>query len=111
MEPDLPDTYRSCNLKKTQNILQLFYSLSGYLPFNEEHSELTLQEQIMRGRYRFSAERWQGVSMEAKSLMKKMLTVQVDRRITLNQILLHPWMQVITFYKYIHVYIVLFASN
>ncbi|KOB78752.1 Cell cycle checkpoint kinase 2 [Operophtera brumata] len=48
---------------------------------------------ILSGRYRFSSAHWNGVSLQGKLLMKRMLTVQVDRRITLTQILNHSWMQ------------------
>ncbi|KAJ2949058.1 hypothetical protein O0L34_g5998 [Tuta absoluta] len=70
-----------------------FICLVGYLPFSQDYKELSLHEQILCGRYRFSAAHWRGVSLQAKLLMKRMLTVNVARRITLDQILDHAWMQ------------------
>ncbi|KAI5644298.1 protein kinase domain-containing protein [Phthorimaea operculella] len=70
-----------------------FICLVGYLPFSQDYKDLSLHEQILCGRYRFSAAHWRGVSLQAKLLMKRMLTVNVARRITLDQILDHAWMQ------------------
>ena len=75
-------------------IYQLLYSLVGYLPFSADYKEMTLKDQILTGRYRYSQSHWQSISLQGKLLMKRMLTVQVGRRITLNQILNHSWMQV-----------------
>ncbi|XP_046965621.1 ovarian-specific serine/threonine-protein kinase Lok-like [Vanessa cardui] len=71
----------------------LFVCLVGYLPFSSDYKEISLRDQILSGKYRFSHSHWQHVSLQAKLLMKKMLTVRVDRRITLEQILNHAWMQ------------------
>ncbi|CAB3221889.1 unnamed protein product [Arctia plantaginis] len=70
-----------------------FVCLVGYLPFSSDYKDLSLKDQIVNGRYRFSHTHWKGISLQAKLLMKRMLTVQVERRITLNQILNHIWMQ------------------
>ncbi|XP_045448052.1 ovarian-specific serine/threonine-protein kinase Lok-like [Melitaea cinxia] len=71
----------------------LFICLVGYLPFSSDYKELSLRDQILSGKYRFSHSHWRTISFDAKLLMKKMLTVRVDRRITLDQILNHTWMQ------------------
>ncbi|XP_072949165.1 ovarian-specific serine/threonine-protein kinase Lok [Epargyreus clarus] len=71
----------------------LFVCLVGYLPFSTEYKEVSLRSQILSGKYRFSHAHWKGVSLQAKLLMKRMLTVNVERRITLDQILKHSWMQ------------------
>ncbi|CAG9102216.1 unnamed protein product [Plutella xylostella] len=70
-----------------------FICLVGYLPFSADYKELSLRDQILSGRFRFSQAHWRGVSPAARQLMKRMLTVQAARRITLDQILQHPWMQ------------------
>ncbi|XP_063826055.1 ovarian-specific serine/threonine-protein kinase Lok [Ostrinia nubilalis] len=70
-----------------------FVCLVGYLPFSSEYKDLSLREQILTGKYCFSPSHWKNISLQAKLLMKRMLTVQVDRRITLDQILNHAWMQ------------------
>ncbi|XP_013186869.1 ovarian-specific serine/threonine-protein kinase Lok [Amyelois transitella] len=70
-----------------------FVCLVGYLPFSSEYKDMSLKDQIMNGRYRFSQAHWKGVSLQAKLLMRGMLTVQAERRLTLDQILNHPWME------------------
>ncbi|CAG9561957.1 unnamed protein product [Danaus chrysippus] len=70
-----------------------FVCLVGYLPFSSDYKELSLRDQILSGKYRFSHTHWRGVSLQGKLLMKRMLTVNVERRITLDQILNHNWMQ------------------
>ncbi|CAH2232858.1 jg16618 [Pararge aegeria aegeria] len=71
-----------------------FVCLVGYVPFScDYYKDMTLQDQILSGNYYMSQAHWQGVSLQAKMLMKRMLTVNVSRRITLDQILKHCWMQ------------------
>ncbi|CAG4982930.1 unnamed protein product [Parnassius apollo] len=70
-----------------------FVCLSGYLPFSPDYKDLSLREQILRGQYKFSVAHWKKISLPAKLLMKRMLTVNVQKRITLDEILNHSWMQ------------------
>lgn len=70
-----------------------FVCLVGYLPFSHDYKEMSLKNQILNGQYKFSQAHWKNISLQAKLLMKRMLTVQVSRRITLDQILNHAWMQ------------------
>lgn len=70
-----------------------FVCLVGYLPFSSDYHDMSLRDQILCGWYKNSQVHWKGVSLQAKLLMKRMLTVQVNRRITLEQILNHTWMQ------------------
>lgn len=71
----------------------LFVSLSGYLPFSQEYGGVPLEQQIIRGRPRYSASHWRGVTPAARALVRRLLTVPVRARITLDQVLQHPWMQ------------------
>jgi serine/threonine protein kinase len=68
--------------------------LGGYYPFSAEYMPLPLNEQIMRGKYSFAKRYWQGVSRDAIDLIKKMLTVDPEKRITVDNILCHRWLQV-----------------
>ncbi|XP_026761817.2 ovarian-specific serine/threonine-protein kinase Lok [Galleria mellonella] len=70
-----------------------FVCLAGYLPFSSSYKDMSLKDQIVTGRYRISEKRWHGISLQARLLMKSMLTVQPSKRITLDAILNHPWMQ------------------
>lgn len=70
-----------------------FICLSGYLPFSNDYKKMSLREQIIKGQYTFSQSHWQGVSMAAIALMRRMLTVNPEKRITLDELLQDQWMQ------------------
>ncbi|KAI8335534.1 kinase-like domain-containing protein [Chlamydoabsidia padenii] len=66
----------------------LFALLSGHLPFDDENMGRLLGK-IKTGRYRPLPH---SLSNEAKHLVKKMLVVEPHKRITMNEILNHPWL-------------------
>ncbi|KAL2739524.1 ovarian-specific serine/threonine-protein kinase Lok-like [Vespula maculifrons] len=71
----------------------LYACLSGAVPFNITCKEVTLQDQIKRGLYGFPSSRFGHVSDKAIDLIKRMMTVDPKKRITIKQVLLHPWLQ------------------
>lgn len=71
----------------------LFICLSGYPPFSDDYKDMPLPEQIIKGRYSFPRKYWSSVSKIAIDLVKKLLTVNPDKRITLEEALQHPWFQ------------------
>ncbi|ORZ24328.1 kinase-like domain-containing protein [Absidia repens] len=66
----------------------LFALLSGYLPFDDENMGRLLTK-IKNGRSRPLPS---SLSTEAKHLVKKMLVVEAHKRISMNEILSHPWL-------------------
>ncbi|CAI5973462.1 unnamed protein product [Closterium sp. NIES-65] len=64
--------------------------LSGFLPFRAPTKEAVF-EAILDGRVDFRAAPWPIVSLSAKDLVSRMLTVDPDERITAEEILSHPW--------------------
>jgi len=68
----------------------LYLLLSGFLPFDEER-EIPLCEQIHNGLYDFPQEFWGEISMEAKDLVTKLLTVDPRKRMTVEEALQHQW--------------------
>mmetsp|Transcript_40288 Transcript_40288/g.114060 ORF Transcript_40288/g.114060 Transcript_40288/m.114060 type:complete len:326 (+) Transcript_40288:568-1545(+) len=68
----------------------LFAMLSGHMPFFSE-SMPELFEMIMVGEYTFSQPAWEGVSPDAKDLVKRLLSLQASERICAQDALLHPW--------------------
>ncbi|CAI5463185.1 unnamed protein product [Closterium sp. Yama58-4] len=64
--------------------------LSGFLPFRAPTKEAVF-EAILDGRVDFRAAPWPIVSLAAKDLVSRMLTVDPDERITAEEILNHPW--------------------
>ncbi|XP_027059568.1 serine/threonine-protein kinase Chk2-like [Pocillopora damicornis] len=69
----------------------LFICLGGYPPFSEETKKHTLHEQIIKGIYSFPKAYWKSVSPEAIDLIKKLLTTDPQKRITVDGALQHPW--------------------
>ncbi|XP_053558051.1 serine/threonine-protein kinase Chk2 [Bombina bombina] len=71
----------------------LFVCLSGYPPFSEQSSEMTLKDQIAGGNYTFIATAWEHVSQSGLDLVKKMLVVDPSQRLTTKEALEHPWLK------------------
>lgn len=70
----------------------LFILLVGYPPFHGD-SEVETLLKIARGDFQFDADDWAGVSMDAKELVARMLEVRAQDRITVDEILEHPWIR------------------
>ncbi|XP_077097799.1 serine/threonine-protein kinase Chk2 isoform X2 [Siphateles boraxobius] len=70
----------------------LFICLGGYPPFNTECSTMSVREQIINGLYRFIPSQWKKVSNEAKDLIKKLLVVDPQKRLSVEDALEHPWL-------------------
>ncbi|XP_078040999.1 ovarian-specific serine/threonine-protein kinase Lok [Augochlora pura] len=71
----------------------LYACLSGSVPFNCHNTKMSLQEQIKKGCYSFPATKFGHVSNKAIELIQRMMTVNPKKRITIKQVLLHPWLQ------------------
>lgn len=69
----------------------LFILLGGYPPFYDE-SEPRLFQKIRKGVYSFNDPVWKPVSESAKDLIRKLLEVDASRRLTVQDVLQHPWM-------------------
>jgi len=62
----------------------LYILLSGYQPFSSS-------KDIVNGRYSFPDRDWSTVSNHAIDLIRKLLTVDPTKRLTIEQALQHPW--------------------
>ncbi|XP_061241211.1 serine/threonine-protein kinase Chk2 isoform X3 [Bos javanicus] len=71
----------------------LFICLSGYPPFSEHKTQVSLKDQITSGKYNFIPEVWAEVSEKALDLVKKLLIVDPKARFTTEEALRHPWLQ------------------
>lgn len=68
----------------------LYTILSGFPPFyDEDPNQLT--RKILHGNYVFLEPWWDEISGDAKDLISKMLVINPNERITLDEIWLHPW--------------------
>ncbi|XP_032167534.1 serine/threonine-protein kinase Chk2 isoform X2 [Mustela erminea] len=71
----------------------LFICLSGYPPFSEHKTQVSLKDQITSGKFNFIPEAWAEVSEKALDLVKKLLVVDPKVRFTTEEALRHPWLQ------------------
>lgn len=75
----------------------LYICLCGFPPFADDISwndkAYTVTEQIVGGIYSFPDPYWTAISPEAKDLVRRLLTVDVAMRITIDEALAHPFVQ------------------
>ena len=69
----------------------LFILLGGYPPFSSEDPDHDLDTLIMRGLFTFHEERWSHISENAKELVKLLLTVKEEDRLSVSEALEHPF--------------------
>ena len=73
----------------------LYICLCGFPPFSDElyskENPYGLSQQIKMGRFDYPSPYWDSVGDPALDLIDKMLTVDVDARITIDECLEHPW--------------------
>jgi serine/threonine protein kinase len=68
----------------------LYILLGGYPPFHDEN-QTRLFKKIKNADYVFHTEYWGEISEEAKDLIRRLLTVDMHQRLTVEQALAHPW--------------------
>ncbi|KAJ4339115.1 serine/threonine protein kinase [Didymella glomerata] len=73
----------------------LYICLCGFPPFSDElyspENPYTLSQQIKSGRFDYPSPYWDSVGDPALDLIDRMLTVDVESRITIDECLEHPW--------------------
>ncbi|CAI6341677.1 unnamed protein product [Periconia digitata] len=73
----------------------LYICLCGFPPFSDElystENPYTLSQQIKMGRFDYPSPYWDSVGDPALDLIDRMLTVDVDARISIDECLEHPW--------------------
>jgi serine/threonine protein kinase len=71
----------------------LYMLLGGYPPFYEpDDNQKAMYRRILAASYEFHPENWSEVSAEAKDLIRKLLVVNPNDRLTAAQALQHPWL-------------------
>ncbi|KAF7596184.1 hypothetical protein BBP40_003083 [Aspergillus hancockii] len=74
----------------------LYICLCGFPPFSDElytsENPYTLAQQIKMGRFDYPSPYWDSVGDPALDLIDRMLTVEVDKRITVDECLEHAWL-------------------
>ncbi|CDS02704.1 hypothetical protein LRAMOSA00109 [Lichtheimia ramosa] len=72
--------------------VMLYICLCGFPPFNEEFEPPSMKDQIRLGLYDFPPQYWDGISEDAKDLIRGLLTVDPTKRLTAEDALKHKWM-------------------
>ena len=93
--PGSPYFYdRSCDMWSLGVILYIM--LCGYPPFYSEIPTQSLSQKmksrIMSGSFEFPESEWKSISDDAKDLIRSLLCVDANNRITIDQVLNHPWL-------------------
>eukprot|EP00800_Vazella_pourtalesii_P006397 TRINITY_DN1823_c0_g2_i3.p1 TRINITY_DN1823_c0_g2~~TRINITY_DN1823_c0_g2_i3.p1 ORF type:complete len:342 (-),score=106.97 TRINITY_DN1823_c0_g2_i3:119-1144(-) len=75
----------------------LYILLSSTVPFMPEHLTRagitpSMYECIRNGKFSFYNECWEEISQEAKDLITGLLQADPDKRLTLQQVMQHPWL-------------------
>lgn len=74
----------------------LYICLCGFPPFSDElysaENPYNLSQQIKMGRFDYPSPYWDSVADPALDLIDRMLTVDVEKRISIDECLEHPWM-------------------
>lgn len=70
----------------------LYVILSGCSPFSGDDEEQLLKL-VQEAKYEFYENEWQGISAEAKDLIRRLLVVDPGKRLTMEQVIAHPWLR------------------
>jgi calcium-dependent protein kinase len=70
----------------------LYVVMCGYPPFRAQTLK-ALQLAICAGKYDFKDACWQEVTPETKDLIKKLLVIEIQRRLSAREALSHPFFQ------------------
>ncbi|KIV95864.1 hypothetical protein, variant 1 [Exophiala mesophila] len=70
----------------------LYTLLCGFPPFYDESIQV-LTEKVARGQYTFLSPWWDDISKSAQDLVSHLLTVNPDKRYTIEEFLNHPWIR------------------
>ncbi|KAL8651400.1 MAG: hypothetical protein Q9226_004725 [Calogaya cf. arnoldii] len=74
----------------------LYICLCGFPPFSDElysaENPYNLSQQIKMGRFDYPSPYWDSVGDPALDLIDRMLMVDIDKRITIDECLDHPWL-------------------
>lgn len=70
----------------------LYTVLCGFPPFYDESIQV-LTEKVARGQYTFLSPWWDDISKPAQDLVSHLLTVDPEKRYTIQEFLAHPWIR------------------
>ncbi|EGT50076.1 CBN-FARS-2 protein [Caenorhabditis brenneri] len=70
----------------------LFITFSGYPPFSEEYTDMSMENQVMKGRLVFHSQ-WRHITLETQNMIKWMLTVEPTNRPSAVELMSTEWMK------------------
>jgi len=68
----------------------MYFILCGHPPFYGS-TEKRILEKVVKGLYEFKDSEWDGISEDAKDLIRKMLEYSPEKRLSAEEALNHPW--------------------
>lgn len=71
----------------------MYILLCGYPPFNGANDKVIFQR-VLEGKFAFPDEDWDGISKQAKDLIKRMLCYDPSKRISVAECVQHEWFKV-----------------
>uniref|UniRef100_A0A182IPG1 non-specific serine/threonine protein kinase n=1 Tax=Anopheles atroparvus TaxID=41427 RepID=A0A182IPG1_ANOAO len=90
-----PEKYdKSCDIWSLGVIMYIL--LCGFPPFYSNHGLAIspgMKARIRTGQYDFPNPEWKNVSQAAKDLIKGMLNVEPEKRLTIEQVMMNPWIR------------------
>lgn len=88
-----PEHYdKSCDMWSLGVIMYIL--LCGFPPFYSNHGLAIspgMKKRIRNGQYTFPSPEWDAVSEEAKSVIRKLLTTDPEKRMNINEFTTNPW--------------------
>jgi serine/threonine protein kinase len=73
-------------------LFELFSQQKPFTIVNGSSDQEELFSVIKKGKFQFD-ERWEGISKEAKDLVKKLLELDPSTRFSMMQVKAHPWFE------------------
>jgi serine/threonine protein kinase len=68
----------------------LYTLLAGYPPFYDPDTKI-LMKKVAKGQYTFDSPWWNDISNDAKDIVSRLLTVNTNERLNIEEFLAHPW--------------------
>ncbi|CAJ0956589.1 unnamed protein product, partial [Mesorhabditis belari] len=74
----------------------IYVTLSGTFPFNDGEE---ISEQIQNAAFMFPSDPWSSVSKQAVDLIQRLLRVNIEERLNIEECLAHEWLQSATLFN------------
>lgn len=90
-----PEILLECPYTKAVDLWSLgvmtYLMLTSKLPFDDANSEEEIARKVVESQPSYSIKRWEGISNEAKNFVQRLLERNVNKRMTIKEVLTHPW--------------------